>query len=142
MKHFRLKKDRFLKIKGGTSKILVVSCQRCGLSILTYQKDGIGGLKRCYLDRILAPQALAGLHSEPCITSTKSMPRLICSGCGVVVGVPMRHHTGRLAFHLFPGTFQKGVWRRDPVESSVIPETATPNQQPAASGKSPPAIQL
>ena len=139
MKHFRLKKDRFLKMKGGTSKVLAVACERCGSCILTYQKDGIGGLKRCYLDRILAPPVLAALHSEPLITNTKSMPRLTCSGCGAVIGVPMRHHTGRLAFHLLPGAFRKSAWQPAAVESSITRDAANVSPHRCATSQDAPS---
>jgi hypothetical protein len=121
MKHFHLRKDRFLKMKGGTSKILMINCDRCGSYILTYQKDGIGGLKRCYLDRILDPSSLVGLHNNPRITSAKSVQQLTCLNCRGVIGVPMRHHSGRLAFHLLPGTFRKRAWRNETTESPTPP---------------------
>ena len=100
-------------MKGGISRILAICCGRCGTQVVVYQKDGIGKLKRCYLDRILDPPALAALESDPVIISPKAMSRLTCTKCANVLGVPTRHHTGRLAFHLLPSAFAKHTWKGD-----------------------------
>lgn len=117
MKRYRLKKDRFQRMKGGISRILAVCCGRCGTQVVVYQKDGIGRLKRCYLDRILDPPGLASLESNPRVTAPKFMPQLACTKCANILGVPTRHHSGRLAFHLLAGAFSKRAWKGDQVET-------------------------
>lgn len=52
----KLKSDKFKKARGGASKLLEISCGECGALVCQYQKDGMGNLKRMYLDRILHPK--------------------------------------------------------------------------------------
>lgn len=51
----KLKSDKYKKARGGSSKLLEISCAQCGEVICDYQKDGPGSLKRMYLDRISNP---------------------------------------------------------------------------------------
>ncbi len=48
--HF--KNDKYKKVRGGYSRLLQISCQKCASVICMYQKDGSGNLRRMYLDRI------------------------------------------------------------------------------------------
>jgi len=50
------KNDRYKKIRGGYSRLLQISCQKCDSLICLYQKDGPGNLRRMYLDRISNPK--------------------------------------------------------------------------------------
>jgi len=50
------KKDKYKKVRGGYSRLLKISCQKCGEHICQYQKDGPGNLKRMYIDRIIDPK--------------------------------------------------------------------------------------
>jgi hypothetical protein len=52
----KLKNDKYKKVRGGYSRLLQISCQKCGSAICLYQKDGPGNLRRMYLDRILEPK--------------------------------------------------------------------------------------
>lgn len=45
--------DRYKKVRGGYSRLLEISCEKCKEVVCSYQKDGPGGLRRMYLDRIL-----------------------------------------------------------------------------------------
>ncbi len=47
------KKDKYKKVRGGYSRLLQISCQKCSKQICKYQKDGPGNLRRMYIDRIL-----------------------------------------------------------------------------------------
>ena len=47
------KNDRYKKNIGGCSRLLEISCRKCGSLICLYQKDGSGILRRMYIDRIL-----------------------------------------------------------------------------------------
>ena len=52
----KLKNDKYKKARGGYSRLLRISCQKCGSLICLYQKDGSGGLRRMYVDRISEPE--------------------------------------------------------------------------------------
>lgn len=46
------KNDKYKKTRGGYSRLLKISCQKCNKHICDYQKDGPGNLRRMYIDRI------------------------------------------------------------------------------------------
>lgn len=72
---------------------------------MTYQKDGIGHLKRTYLDRIVSPSLFDGLKS---ISSVRSLPKLACPQCGAIIGTPyIYERESRLAYLLNPAAFSK-----------------------------------
>lgn len=100
-----MKKDKYLRARGGKAKILNLSCTACGSFILQYQKDGPGQLLRCYLNRIVAPESLEKLQHDPTITEVKDIPNLKCSTCQSLIGTPMRHTDRRLAFRLHRGAY-------------------------------------
>lgn len=52
----KFKNDRYKKTRGGYSRLLQISCQKCGSVICLYQKDGAGNLRRMYIDRINEPK--------------------------------------------------------------------------------------
>lgn len=83
-----------------------VSCANCGQKLLFYQKDGPGWLKRCYLNRIFGVEKWAQLQHDAKIKTPKDMPNLVCD-CGNLIGNPMVHKDGRLAFHLIRGSFKR-----------------------------------
>lgn len=102
----RMKKDKYLRAKGGKAQIVNVLCTNCGKSVLLYQKDGPGWLKRCYLNRILGPRKWEELQHNLKIKESNDMPNLVCD-CGALIGVPMRHKDERLAFFLKRGKFKR-----------------------------------
>ncbi len=94
-----MKKDKYLRERGGTAKIINVSCISCGKLIFVYQKDGPRGwLKRCYLNRIIEPREYSQMHKNKDIKEPSDFKNLICP-CGEILGSPMKHKDGRLAFH-------------------------------------------
>jgi len=97
-------KDKFFRNRGGVFKILSIVCASCNREVLLYQKDGFGYLHRAYLNRILAPEKLVKLQDTA--KSTKDLPNLVCA-CGKLIGVPMLHSEGRLAFRLVLGAYKK-----------------------------------
>ena len=102
----KLKKDRFSVRRGGTSKVLDVFCNTCGNLVLIYQKDGPGPLLRCYSDRIFYPKK----YMVKDLGYIREMPKLVCSKCGTLIGMPMRykkHTENRLAFKMIPASFKK-----------------------------------
>lgn len=50
------KNDKYKRTRGGYSRLLSISCQKCGKHICEYQKDGPGNLRRMYIDRIVDPK--------------------------------------------------------------------------------------
>lgn len=101
-----MKKDKYLRERGGAAHMINVFCANCGKKILYYQKDGPGWLKRCYLNRIFAPEKWEKLQHDKKITEPKNMPNLVCE-CGKLIGVPMLHKDDRLAFRLERGSFKR-----------------------------------
>lgn len=83
-----------------------VNCAKCGKIILFYQKDGPGWLKRCYLNRIFGIEKWEVLQHQNNMKSSEDMPDLICD-CGNLIGTPMMHKDGRLAFRLIRGSFKR-----------------------------------
>lgn len=102
-----MKKDKYLRVRGGRAKMYDIHCSNCNVWLLKYQKDGVGNLLRCYLNRIFAPPELESLQRDPTIKEPKNMPNLICPSCKKVIGTPMRHVDGRLAFRLIKGKYSK-----------------------------------
>lgn len=49
------KNDRYKRTRGGYSRLLRISCQKCDVAICLYQKDGPGNLRRMYIDRMIDP---------------------------------------------------------------------------------------
>jgi len=89
--------DRYKKNRGGYSRILAISCQKCGAAICKYQKDGPGNLRRMYVDRI----------SEPKVSIARK--DLTCSK-GHLVGVKITYEReNRPAFRLFVDSVTKKI---------------------------------
>ena len=92
----KLKRDRFMSARSGTSAFYNIYCIRCRNWLLLYQKDGQGNLFRLYLDRIHAPDNL---------TKRKG---LTCGSCKASIGIHMIYEKeNRPAFRLIPGAIVK-----------------------------------
>lgn len=111
MKSLKLKTDKYRKARGGRAQLLDVYCNECGAYLLTYQKDGTGRLLRCYCDRILAPPGLKRLQHDAKVRTARDMPNLTCKSCRSLIGTPMKHRSGRLAFRLKPAAIEKQIRR-------------------------------
>ncbi len=106
MNRLEFKKDKYRKARGGYSRFLKVSCERCGHFLALYQKDGPGPLKRMYLDRIFAPGTLVNLKELP----LKKIPPLRCQNCKQVIGLPFLYKKEeRHSFRLFEGSVSKKI---------------------------------
>jgi len=101
-----MKNDKYLKARGGTAHMINVCCVKCGNKILYYQKDGPGWLKRCCLNRIFGIEKWEKLQHDTSIRTPADMPNLVCD-CGSLIGTPMMHKDGRLAFRLSRGLFKR-----------------------------------
>ncbi|MBI2045615.1 hypothetical protein HYT23_06155 [Candidatus Pacearchaeota archaeon] len=102
----KLKRDNYFRERGGTAKIINVSCDSCGKLIFVYQKDGPGWLKRCYLNRIIEPEKYSRMWKDKSIKEHGDFDNLKCV-CGNIIGSPIKHKDGRLAFHLIRGKFKR-----------------------------------
>lgn len=111
MEIIRLKKDKYRTRRGGTAKLVDIICTNCKSKVLLYQKDGPGWLKRCYLNRIFEPLRYSKLQRDRSINYPEKMPKLICLNCKRVIGLPMKHKDGRLAFKLISGSFKRRINR-------------------------------
>lgn len=103
MRH--LKNDRYRQARGGRAYRIQLNCSRCNAHILTYQKDGDGQLKRCYLNRILEPESL--MNSGSGARTEKDLSLVTCPQCTALIGIPITHYDNRLAYRLVPGSFTK-----------------------------------
>ncbi len=89
--------DKYKKVRGGYSRLLEISCEKCGHKLCHYQKDGPGILKRMYFDRING-------------ITTYSSKNLICSNCKEILGVPIIYKKeNRPAYRLFTGAVSKKI---------------------------------
>ncbi len=96
MSRTNLKNDKYRKARGGHSRILDISCAKCGTHLFNYQKDGPGILKRTYLDRILG--------------SKVGKSNLLCPKCKELLGVPIIYKKeNRPAIRLFEGAVSKKI---------------------------------
>jgi ribosomal protein S27E len=103
--NFSFKKDKYKSARGGHSRLLNVCCRKCENVVVVYQKDGPGNLRRLYLDRIFAPDDMAGLQD----LNIKDVPALKCKKCSELLGTPYIYpKEKRKAFRLY----QDSVIRR------------------------------
>ena len=99
-----LKSDKFKKARGGPSRLLEISSAKCGERVCFYQKDGIGLLKRMYLDRMIDPSMSIDAKT------------LVCSKCGTHLGNAMIYEKeNRPAFRLELGAIAKKLPKERPV---------------------------
>jgi len=94
---FKLKQDKYRKARGGYSRLLKVTCGNCNGLVCFYQKDGLGPLKRMYLDRILKIYMNAKV-------------KLICKKCKRWLGIKSKYvDENRPCYILFEGVVKKKV---------------------------------
>ncbi|HUD02702.1 MAG TPA: hypothetical protein VMR46_01605 [Candidatus Paceibacterota bacterium] len=100
------KSDKYKRVRGGYSRLLDISCAKCGAHLFYYQKDGPGMLKRTYLDRIYGSKTYSNLQNE----NLKSVTQLVCPHCKTHIGVPFNYaKEDRLAYRLFVGAVSKKI---------------------------------
>lgn len=91
------KNDKYKRTRGGNSRLLDISCGKCGEHICTYQKDGPGSLKRMYIDRIIDP------------TVSISINNLSCTGSHLLGVKIIYDKENRLAYRLLPDSVKKQI---------------------------------
>jgi hypothetical protein len=100
---FKFKNDSYAK-RRGTPVMLAISCAKCNMYIMHYQKDGPGPLLRCYLDRIHYPEELH--NRQYTLFNKKTFPQLSCNSCTTIIGLPIIYEKeNRPAYHMRPGFF-------------------------------------
>ena len=93
---YKFKKDKFHKTRGGTSRVLDVTCDHCNEHVTYYQKDGPGMLKRMYVDRF--------------IDIKPSGDKLNCQSCQRELGILINFaKENRAAYRLFAGAVNKKI---------------------------------
>lgn len=97
MKKIIFKNDIYKRRRGGDSKLLAISCQRCQSFICFYQKDGHGGLFRLYLDRVFEPAVRI------------SGKELICPAGHILAVAMIYEKENRPAFRLFEHSISKKI---------------------------------
>jgi len=106
IKKFKLKKDKNLSARGGSSAFYDIYCSHCRSWLLLYQKDGPGNLFRLYFNRIHSPENIACLANQS--KKISDFKNLVCSKCGCLIGVHMIYKPeNRYAFRLVPGNSVK-----------------------------------
>lgn len=91
------KNDKYKKTRGRYSRLLEISCEKCGNGICKYQKDGPGNLRRMYHDRIMEP-------TVSILRKDLSCPK------GHLLGVKIIYDKEeRLAFRLFVDSVTKKI---------------------------------
>jgi hypothetical protein len=60
------KNDKYKKARGGYSRLLNITYQKCFSFICKYQKDGPGNIRRMYVDRIIEPSILINKKDFSC----------------------------------------------------------------------------
>lgn len=108
-KLIKFKSDKFKKTRGGYSRWLENSCEKCESALLVYQKDGPGILKRLYLDRIVSQ------HSD-----VKTNSNITCKKCKTILGVSMIYKKEkRPAYRLFAGAVAKKIINGNKIKNNI-----------------------
>ncbi len=91
-----MKNDKYSQARGGWSRILNITCEKCSNHVCFYQKDGPGPLKRMYVDRML--------DIKP------SASKLFCKSCENELGIKITYaKENRPAYRLFQSSVNKKV---------------------------------
>lgn len=100
----KFKSDKFKSKRGGRSQLLEISCRKCNKVVLHYQKDGPGGLRRMYMDRILFPE----FYFENQYKKISDIKPLSCFSCSEILAHPIVYKKeGRLAYRVFVDSLVK-----------------------------------
>ena len=93
----QFKNDKYKKSRGGYSRLLGISCEKCGEDICLYQKDGPGNLRRMYIDRMIEPKVSIARKDLSCTE-------------GHLLGVKINYEKeNRPAFRLFVDSVKKKI---------------------------------
>jgi hypothetical protein len=91
-----MKNDKYSQARGGWSRILEITCEKCSCHVCFYQKDGPGPLKRMYVDRMIDVKPI-DLKFE-------------CSNCGTELGMKTTYaKENRSAYRLYQSSVNKKI---------------------------------
>lgn len=94
-----MKNDIYSQARGGWSRMLKITCEKCDGHVCFYQKDGPGPLKRMYVDRMI--------DIKPSGTT------LACRNCGHELGIKITYaKENRPAYRLFQGSVNKKITKQ------------------------------
>lgn len=100
---YKIKRDKYQKARGGYSRILDITCEHCGQHVCYYQKDGPGGLRRMYVDRMIDTQPDGKLFA--------------CSNCQQELAIKIIwKKENRPAYRLFAEAVRKTVIRKTSID--------------------------
>lgn len=100
-----MKNDTYSQARGGWSRILDISCEKCEQHVCFYQKDGPGPLKRMYVDRI--------------IDKIPAGKVFICPNCKQELGIQITYKKeNRLAYRLFQDSVKKRTTTQAAIKKS------------------------
>jgi peptide methionine sulfoxide reductase MsrB len=93
---YKFVKDKYHKSRGGTSRVLEITCEHCKNHVTYYQKDGPGILKRLYVDRFIDTKPVGNT--------------LTCLVCSSELGILFNYKKeDRPAYRLFVGSVAKKI---------------------------------
>ncbi len=96
---YKIKHDKYRSNRGGTSKILDIHCEGCDAHVCYYQKDGPGGLRRMYLDRMIDWQP--------------NEEMLRCASCDRTMAMKILYKKeNRIAYRLFAEAVTKKIVKK------------------------------
>ena len=99
MLKINFKNDKYKKARGGYSRLLKISCEKCGEEISLYQKDRPGIIKRMYIDRMTEPKvSVLGKN-------------LLCSNSHMLGVKIIYEKENRPAFRIFVAAITKEIIR-------------------------------
>ena len=102
----KFKRDNYRKNRGDYSRLINITCRKCGSLVAVYQKDGPGNLRRMYLDRIFLPSNLSNLQK----LSLSKIKILKCPECKEILGTPYIYtKENRKAFRIYQDAILKKV---------------------------------
>jgi len=89
--------DKYKKVRGGYSRLLEITCEKCDALICKYQKDGPGNLRRMYIDRMLESRVRLNTKELLCPT-------------GHLLGIRIIYEKEkRLAYRVFVDALKKKI---------------------------------
>ena len=105
-KLFTIKKDKYREARQNYTRMMEIHCRKCNNTIVIYQKDGPGTLRRIYMDRIFYPKSLVNLQKK----KLSKIKLLRCQKCKGMIAMPYIYKKEkRKAFRLFQDTIKKKV---------------------------------
>lgn len=105
---FPIKRDKYREARKNYTRMMEIVCRKCKSLIAIYQKDGVGPLRRLYLDRLVYPESMKNLQKK----KITALPVLHCKKCKGIIAMPYIYKKEkRKALRLFQDTVTKKLVR-------------------------------